>query len=312
MSLLRSLSDEVAAVVERVSPAVLHIQVLRNGGRDLASGSGFLITPDGYGLTNSHVIRDATAVEATLPDGRTAIADVVGTDPATDLALLRLPSEEHLPHLTLGDSTGLRVGDYVLAVGSPYGLSFTVTAGIVSALGRALRSEVAGRSIEGMIQTDAALNPGNSGGPLLDAEAQVVGINTAVLFGAQGLCFAVPSATAAFVVGELLAHGRVRRAYVGISVEEVQLPLRLARQHGLEFPRALAVRGVQDDGPGAAAGLKPGDLIVGLAGQPIRSVADLYRALDHKLIGKHLDILLLRGGHSLALRIRPAELRGAV
>ncbi|TAJ19181.1 MAG: trypsin-like serine protease, partial [Planctomycetota bacterium] len=223
MGILHSFSDAVAAVVQRASPAVLHLQSIRERSQGLASGSGVLITPDGYALTNSHVVHGAAAIEALLPDGRTLLADIVGDDPATDLALLRLAPAHALPHVELADSGALRVGDFGIAVGAPYGLSFTVTTGIVSALGRTLRARD-GRAIEGVIQTDAPLNPGNSGGPLLDADARVIGINTAIFHPAQGLCFAIPSSTASFVAAEILAHGRVRRAWLGLGAEEVLLP----------------------------------------------------------------------------------------
>jgi S1-C subfamily serine protease len=239
--MLRAWSDELAGLVERVGPAVVHVRAVRERGPGLATGSGVLVTPDAYALTNSHVVHGATALEVVLADGRTLLADVVGDDPATDLAALRVAADGPLPHATLADSNRLRVGDVVLALGSPFGLTRTVTAGIVSALGRTLPSQAAGRVIEGVVQTDAPLNPGNSGGPLVDAEGAVVGINAAVLAPAQGVCFAVPSNTASFVLSELLRHGRVRRAYLGIAGEEVLLPAPLARAHGLASPRGIAV-----------------------------------------------------------------------
>src|SRR5258706_361723 len=255
MSLLDSLADEVASVVDKVSPSVVHVRAIspgRGGRTGNASGSGVLVAAEGLLLTNSHVIRGAVGVEAELADGRTLIADVAGDDPATDMALLRLPraepgtsGEPSYPHATLGYSYGLRVGDFAIAVGSPYGLARTVTLGIVSALGRTLKSEAAGRTIEGVIQTDAPLNPGNSGGPLLDSAGRVVGINTAILLGAQGLCFAVPSNTAAFVMAEFLAHGRVRRAWLGIAAEEVLLPAQVAERAGLAKSRGVLVRSVE-------------------------------------------------------------------
>ncbi|HZU99124.1 MAG TPA: trypsin-like peptidase domain-containing protein, partial [Planctomycetota bacterium] len=292
MSLLRGISDEVATVVEKVGPAVLHVSTLRD--RGASSGSGVIVTPDGYALTNSHVVHEATAVEAALADGRTLLADVVGSDPATDLAVLRLARDGRLPHAALGDSNSLRVGDFVIAVGSPFGLARTVTAGIVSALGRTLRSEDGGRLIEGVVQTDAPLNPGNSGGPLLDAEGRVVGINTAIFFPAQGLCFSVPSNTATFVIGEILAHGRVRRARLGVAVQEVLFPALVARENGLEAAKGVGVQGVEKGSPAKRAGVQAGDIIVGLGEKPVTSVADLHRVLDREAIGATLPLVVIR------------------
>ncbi len=309
MNLLRTFSTELSGIVERASPAVLHLQVLRGGRRELLSGSGFLFTPDGYALTNSHVLRDADAVEATLPDGRTVLADVVGSDPATDLAVLRLGSEARFPWIDLGDSNELRVGDFVIAVGSPLGLTFTVSAGIVSALGRAMRSELAGRAIEGVIQTDAPLNPGNSGGPLLDADGLVVGVNTAIVAPAQGLCFAVPSNTASFVASEILRHGRVRRAWLGISAEGVLLAAKIAREHGLASARGVAVLHVEPESAAAAAGLRVGDVIVRLGGAEIATPSDLISRLDAGAIDAELPVVALRGGARIELTARPRELQ---
>jgi S1-C subfamily serine protease len=319
MNILRSLSNEVAAVVESVGPSMLHIRTLRGAsgrgrgappGRGdeggMAGGSGVIVTPDGYALTNSHVVHGSAGIEATLADGRTLLADLVGDDPASDLALLRLPAEGHLPCAHIGDSNGLRVGDYAIAVGSPFGLSFTVTSGIVSALGRTLRG-AHGRAIEGVIQTDAPLNPGNSGGPLLDSEGRVVGINTAVFMPAQGLCFAIPSNTATFVIGEFLRHGRVRRAWLGVGVEEVLLPARVVSVNALPHARGVAVRGVEAGGPAAATGLIVGDILVGLDGKPVQSVADLHRLLDGEALGRELELQILRKGRKESRRVQAVE-----
>jgi S1-C subfamily serine protease len=270
-----------------------------------AASASWLVTPDGYALTNSHVVAGTAGIEATLADGRTLLADVVGEDPATDLALLRLPADG-LPCAALGDSNALRVGDLVLAVGSPYGLSFTVTSGIVSALGRTLPGGD-GRTIEGVIQTDAPLNPGNSGGPLLDADGAVAGINTALVPSAQGLCFAVPARTASHVVAEILRHGRVRRARLGLRCEEVLLPTRVVEVNGLAVARGVAVRDVQAGGPAAAAGLRAGDILVGLDGQPLATVSDLHRLLDGEAIGRELALDLLRKGRRRSLRLVPVD-----
>ncbi len=309
MSVLRSLSDEIAAVVDKVGPAVLHIRAIRNerSSAGLASGSGVIITPDGYALTNSHVVHGAAGIEAAMSDGRTVLADLVGDDPATDLALLRLASTERLPFAPLGDSNTLRVGDFAIAVGSPFGLTFSVTAGIVSALGRTLRSEQRGRAIEGVIQTDAPLNPGNSGGPLVDAGSRVIGINTAIFFPAQGLCFAVPSNTASFVTTEIMREGRVRRAYLGVGVEAVMVPARIARENALAAAKGIAIRDIEPRGPAAAAGLRAADVIVGLDARAIATVADLHRALDRGAIGKSMPIDVLRGGIKKTFVVTPGE-----
>jgi len=310
MNILRSLSHEVAGIVDAVGPAVLHLRALHGERGDLGSGSGVLVAPDGLALTNSHVVHGASGIEATLSDGRTLLADVLGDDPVTDLAVIRVGVAPPLPHARLGDSNALRVGDWVAAVGSPYGLASTVTAGIVSALGRTLPGR-GGRPLEGVIQTDAPLNPGNSGGPLLDAEGLVAGIATAVFIPAQGLCFAIPSNTASFVLGEVLTHGRVRRAQLGIGAEEVLLPAAVARAAGLPEARGVAVRSVAPGSAAAAAGLRPGDILVGLGGEPLRTVADLHRALGGQANGREIELLLLRRGSRETRRITPAETRAA-
>jgi S1-C subfamily serine protease len=310
MSILRGLSNELATIADAVAPAVLHVGTLRARGvrGEMSGGSGVVISSDGLALTNSHVVHGAVGVETTLADGRTLLADVVGDDPATDLALLRLAGSG-LAHAALGDSNALRVGEFVVAVGSPFGLARTVTCGIVSALGRTLASRVAGRPIEGVIQTDAPLNPGNSGGPLLSAEGRVVGINTAIVQFAQGLCFAVPSNTAAFVVGELASHGRVRRAWLGIGAEEVLLPRARATELGLAESRGVAVRSVQSGSPAARAGVVAGDILIELDGASLRTVADLHRGLGSNAIGRELRLSLVRRGVRVALTVAPEELR---
>jgi S1-C subfamily serine protease len=311
MGILRALADEVAEVVERVGPAVVHVRAIPGtagrSGRGLSTGSGVLIAPDGLALTNSHVVNGAAGVEVELEDGRSVLADLVGEDPATDLALLRVDVEGALPFAELGDSNGVRVGDGALAVGSPFGLTRTVTFGIVSALGRSLPSHDAGRRIEGVLQTDAPLNPGNSGGPLLDHEGRVIGINTAILFGGQGLCFAVPSNTASFVVSQLLADGRVRRARLGIHAEEVLLPKAVAVDAGLESQRGVAVRAAIADSPARRADLTRGDVIVRVDGARIESVADLHRELGGERIGARVRMEILRGGRLLDVEVRPDE-----
>jgi S1-C subfamily serine protease len=306
MTLLRTLSDEVAALADRASCALLHVQTLRPLRAQLAGGSGVVISPDGIALTNSHVVHGATGIEAELADGRTVIADLLGDDPATDLAVLRLAASGLEP-LKLADSNALRVGHLVIAMGSPFGLARTVTMGIVSALGRTLPSQDQGRLMEGIIQTDAPVNPGNSGGPLLDFEGSVVGINTAIVLGGQGLAFAIPSNTASFVAGEILAHGRVRRAFLGIHGEEILLPGPLARRLGRKDARAVAVHAVEEGSPAAAAGLRPRDVILGLAAEPVATVADLHRRLDANAIGAEIPLDVLRGTQEIRLAVRPRE-----
>jgi len=312
MSVLDQFSHEITDIVELVSPAVLHLRTIRSSraqvaARGLGGGSGVLLTPDGYGLTNRHVIADADAIEVELGDGRHVVADVVGDDPLSDLAVLHL-SASGLPHLELSDSNQVRVGQVVLAIGCPLGLARTVTLGIVSALGRTLPSLVGGRRIEGVLQTDALLNPGNSGGPLVSASGQLVGINTAVISGGQGLCFAIPSNTASFVFGEILGHGRVRRAWLGVVLEEALLPGSLAQQLGLAGNRCLLVRHVEPGAPADKAGIVAGDIVIRFADQRMESVSDLVAALVADMIGGRRELEILRGGQLETVLVRPEEL----
>ncbi|HSW03328.1 S1C family serine protease [Aquabacterium sp.] len=269
------------------------------------AGSGFLITPDGYLVTNHHVAEAGSRISVTLDDGSEHAADVIGGDVDTDLALLRIGSDTPLLHLLLGESKQLRVGQVVIAIGNPQGLSQTVTSGIVSALGRSLRARN-GRMIDGVIQTDASLNPGNSGGPLLDTRARVVGVNTAILAGAQSLCFAVPSDTARWVVSELLRHGRVRRARLGIAVQTVPLPRRSALHHGLTLTSAVSIDEIVNDGPADRAGLRAGDRIVRIDAAPTPDVDTLNRVLGGECIGRRVSVELLRGPHKMSLDLVPA------
>jgi S1-C subfamily serine protease len=307
MDSLRGLSDRIAELVERASPAVGHARILHTSRARLGGGSCVVVTPYGIALTNSHVVRGATAVEVELAEGTAELADVLGDDPFTDLALLRLTGARAYPALELADSNRLRQGELVLAVGAPFGLARTVTMGVVSALGRTLIG-ARGRQIEGVIQTDAQLNPGNSGGPLLDVEGRVVGINTAVHAGGSGLCFSVPSNTARFVLDEIVAHGRVRRAYLGLSAEEIVLPRSLAERHGLTAARAVQVRGVEPGAPADRAGLLGGDVLVRLAGRPIATLSDLHRLLVREVIGRSVELDLLRNGAWKSVRVQPVEL----
>jgi len=300
MSTLRSLSDDVAGVVDAVALAALHVRTLVASGRGLGGGSGFLFTPDGHALTNHHVVRGAAGVEVERADGE---------DPATDLAVLRVPHAGDAPHAPLGDSNALRVGDVVVAIGSPYGLARTVTLGIVGALGREL-AVPNGRTIEGVVRTDARLNPGSSGGPLADHGGRVVGVNTAIRAQAQGLCFAVPSNTAGFVAAEILRHGRVRRGYLGLAVEEVLLPAPLARDLDLSAARGVSIRAVEPSSPADRAGLRRGDVLVRLDDTTLATVADLHRALGPDSIGRTGTLRLVRAGKLVPVDVRPDERRG--
>jgi S1-C subfamily serine protease len=263
-----------------------------------------IVSPDGYALSNHHVVDGAERVEALLADGSSLDADLVGSDAATDLALLRLAGSG-LPAATLGASEGLRAGQLVVAIGNPFGLQATVTAGVISAVHRTLRG-IGGRLIEDVIQTDAALNPGNSGGALVDSVGAVIGINTAIVGGAQGICFAVPIDTAKWVIPELLREGRVVRGYLGLAGQTTPLDRRLGRRLGLAVPAAVLVMGVGEGGPAAAAGLVPGDLILAFAGQPTPSVDAIHKLLDRKSIGSALPVRLVRSGRVLELSVTVA------
>jgi S1-C subfamily serine protease len=307
METLRSLSDQIAGLVERVAPSVGHVRTLHSKRARLGGGSCVVVSADGLALTNSHVVHGSTAVEVELAEGRAELADVVGDDPFSDLALLRLGHARPYRALALADSNALRVGEIVLAVGAPFGLARTVTAGIVSALGRTLVGP-RGRAIEGVIQTDAQLNPGNSGGPLVDVVGRVAGINTAMHPGGSGLCFAVPANTAGFVMREIAAHGRVRRGYLGLTGEEIVLSRALLERHGLAAPRGVLVRAVEPGSPAHAAGVLDGDVLVRLAGQGVATLSDLQRLLVGEVIGRRLELDLLRNGHWRSLRVEPVEL----
>jgi S1-C subfamily serine protease len=308
--LLDAYSAAVTWVVETAGPAVASIEVeLDDGPRRPpgahANGSGFVFTPDGYLLTNSHVVHGARRILVTLADGRTHAAQPVGDDPDTDLAVVRIAAAGLRP-LELGDSGRLRPGQLVVALGNPLGFQCTVTAGVVSAMGRSLRAR-SGRLIDNVIQTDAALNPGNSGGPLLDARGRVVGINTAMIQHAQGLCFAVPSNTARFVVSQLVREGRVRRSWLGLAGQGLALPRRLARFHALTQPSGVLVVDVERDSPAERAGLRPRDIVVALDGRPVAAVDDLHRMLTAELLGRRTTVVVLRHTERAELEIVPAE-----
>jgi S1-C subfamily serine protease len=307
VELLDAYSRAVVQTLERTRAGVVSLRVHARRGRrgGEGAGSGFVLTPDGYLLTNSHVVDAGDAITVTLDDGSEHAAQRVGTDVDTDLALLRIGGPHPLQHLELGESKYLRVGQVVIAIGNPQGLSHTVTTGVVSALGRSLRARN-GRLIDGVIQTDASLNPGNSGGPLLDTRAQVIGVNTALIAGAQALCFAVPSDTARWVVSELLRHGRVRRAWLGIVAQSVPLPRRTMLHHGLSSAGAVGVDEVLADGPAARAGLRAGDRIVAVDGVAVEDVDALYRVLGGDRVGRSVRVQLLRGVQMMALDLVPA------
>ena len=310
--LLDAYSQAVTGAAERVGPAVVSVEVRhqverRNRPpRDVPGhGSGFVFTPDGFILTNSHVVHDATRIEVAFPDGRRVSAELVGDDPDSDVAVIRVEPDS-LTAAELGDSGTLRVGQLVIAIGNPLGFQSTVTAGVVSALGRSFRSTT-GRLIDDVIQTDAALNPGNSGGPLVDARGRVVGVNTAVILPAQGICFAVGINTAKFVTGELMRHGRIRRGRIGVAGQTVPL-LRLAqRAHGLDARSGVLVTGVEPDSPAERAGLRAGDVIVGLDGQPVTGIDDLHRLLTADRIGVRTSVIVLRRAERLELPIASVE-----
>jgi S1-C subfamily serine protease len=303
--LLDSYSQTIAAVVNRVAPSVVNIRVLA-GERGPGGGSGFIIARDGFILTNSHVVQGARELEVTLRDGRACSARVIGTDPETDIAVLRIDAP-NVQQVRLADSSGIRVGQIAIAVGSPYGFQQTVTAGIVSALGRSMRAE-SGRLMDEIIQTDAALNPGNSGGPLLNSAGEVIGVNTAVILPAQGICFAIASNTAHFVAGWLIKDGYIRRSSIGVAGQNVPLHPRVVRFHKLPVNRGVLVMEVEPGSPAALTGLKEGDTIVGFKGQPIATIDDLHKRLVASEIGVSSPIMFLRGTEKMFRMIVPREL----
>jgi S1-C subfamily serine protease len=312
--LLDAYSRAVVGVVERVGPSVASVSIVRRGTDNLGrprqqqgAGSGFAITPDGYLLTNSHVVAGASAIRVALPDGREFDATPAGDDPDTDLALIRVGADD-LPAVTLGSSRALRVGQLAVAIGNPLGFQNTVTAGVISALGRSLRARN-GRLMDDVIQTDAALNPGSSGGPLVNSAGEVIGVNTAIFPGAQAISFAIGIDTARWVIGQLFAHGRVRRAWIGIGGITVPLARRVQRALGLQQASAVRVSEVVRDSPASAAGVQPGDYILGIDGAPVRGIDELQRALDASRIGKTCVLRLLRGVQLLHPTLTPRERR---
>lgn len=311
---LDAYSRAVVGAVERVGPAVVHLEVIgvpvptrgRSApGEANGAGSGFFFTPDGFLLTNSHVVHGAREVRATFVDGSSHVAYPVGDDPSTDLAVLKV--DHAAPAFAaLGDSSRIRQGQIVIAIGNPFGFQATVTAGIVSALGRTMRSQ-SGRLIDGVIQTDAALNPGNSGGPLVNSLAEVVGVNTAIIAGAQGICFAVPANTALFVASRLIRDGRVRRSYIGVVGQTISLTRRHAQRFHLAVQGGVLVIDVAPGSPADHAGLRARDIIIGVDGGVVGSVDDLQRQLTEELIGRDTELSILRAGVQQSLRVRPSE-----
>jgi len=302
--LLDAYSLAVIHAVETVGPAVVKVDVERGG------GSGVVFTPDGLVLTNSHVVHRAPRITMTLPDGRSFRADVVGDDPDTDLAVVRaaVDAGASLAWASLGDSRAVRVGQIAIAIGNPYGFQHSVTAGVVSALGRSLRSR-SGRLMDDVVQTDAALNPGNSGGPLVTTRGEVIGINTATILPAQGLCLAIASNTAQFVAARLIRDGRIRRSYIGVAGQTVPIPRALARANQLAALSGVLIVSVEPQSPAAAAGLRDGDVILALAGDPTTGVDQLHRQLTDDRIGTPATITILRNGERRQVTVVPAESR---
>jgi S1-C subfamily serine protease len=318
-SLLEAYSRAVVGAAEKVGPAVVHLQVeaptsspasAAKSPARRGSGSGVVVAPDGLILTNSHVVNGASRIDVAMADGRNLAARVLGNDPDTDLALVRVDAAVTLPSAKLGDSKKLRPGQLVIAIGNPLGFECTVTAGVVSAVGRSLRAS-SGRLIDDVIQTDAALNPGNSGGPLVTPNGEVAGVNTAVIMGAQGICFAVASNTAHVVLGELIRHGRVRRAAIGVAGQRVAVARRVARFHGLGQDFGVLVTATEPGGAAARAGLAEGDVIVTLDGTPVTGVDDLVRHLTGDRVGSALSLKVLRRAEIVSIRIFPDERRAA-
>jgi S1-C subfamily serine protease len=313
--LLDAYSRTVTSVADQVSASVVKIEVQgppqdpkargpRRGPEEgMGSGSGFVVTPDGYVLTNSHVVSGARRITVALLDGTRAAASLVGDDPDTDLAVVRIDAP-HLTPLQFGDSSALRVGQIAVAVGNPYGFDTTVTAGVVSALGRSLRTK-SGHLVDDVIQTDAALNPGNSGGPLVDARGHVIGVNTAMIMPAQGICFAIASNLASFVMGKLIHEGRIRRAYLGVAGQNVPLHRKVVRYHDLPHESGVFVVSVEPDSPAARGGLRDGDLIVAYGDKPISGIDDLHKLLTEEQAGVASSLTVVRGSRKEVLPVEP-------
>jgi S1-C subfamily serine protease len=313
--LLDAYSNAVITAADKVSPSVVNIEIRR--GRDErraaapampergGSGSGFIFTPDGFILTNSHVVEGASRIDVTLSDGRRCQARLIGSDPDSDLAVVRIDSPGLVP-ASLGESNGVRVGQVAIAIGNPYGFQCTVTAGVVSALGRSLRSN-SGRLIDNVLQTDAALNPGNSGGPLVDSHGAVIGVNTAIILPAQGICFAIAVNTAKFVAGRLIRDGKIRRGYIGVAGQNVPVHRRVVRFFNLPVESGVLVASVEHGSPAEKAGLAAGDVIVAYGGIPVAGIDDLHRLLTDVTIGVPAHLTVIRRTEKLDIEIAPAE-----
>jgi S1-C subfamily serine protease len=301
--LIDSYSQTVSQVAAQASPAVVKIEADKYGRG--GSGSGFVFTSNGYIMTNSHVVSNARNLDVILHDGRRFSAEIVGDDPHTDLAVVRVKIDG-LATLSLGESKSLKPGQLAVAIGNPYGFSYSVTAGVISALGRSLRSE-SGRMMDDIIQTDAALNPGNSGGPLMDSKGRAIGVNSAVILPAQGLCFAIPIDTAKYVAGRLIEHGRLRRGFLGLGGQNVNIPRGLARRLGVEAQSGVLVISVEPRGPAAQAGVEEGDLLIGFNGQTVNTIDDLYRGLKEELIGHMTEMVVVRDAGPVTLSVIPIE-----
>jgi S1-C subfamily serine protease len=316
--LLDAYSRAVITAAERVSPSVVYIEVhqpagdrnRRRSSREArGSGSGFIFTPDGFILTNSHVVHRAVRIEVTTADGSKYEAELIGDDPDTDLAVIRINAPNLVP-AKLGESHQVRVGQLVLAIGNPYGFQYSVTAGVVSALGRSLRAR-SGRLMDAVIQTDAALNPGNSGGPLVNSRGEVIGVNTAMILPAQGICFATSIDTAKFVASRLIRDGKVSRSYIGLAGQDVPLPRRIVRFYNLPVESGILVVSFEEKSPGRKAGLREGDIIVGFDDRPIAGIDDLHKLLTEDRIGHRVLLRVLRGTQQLNLAVTPEESRPA-
>ena len=307
-AILDAYSHAVVSTAEKLSPSVVNIEVAqgnpRGPNRGRGSGSGFIFTPDGFILTNSHVVHGASEIEVSLADGRHFPARIVGDDPDTDLAVIQIYAS-HLIPAKLGDSQSLKPGQLVIAIGNPYGFQCTVTAGVVSALGRSMRSN-SGRLIDNVIQTDAALNPGNSGGPLANSHAEVIGVNTAIIAPAQGICFATPINTAKLVVTMLLKDGKITRGRLGIGVQNIELPRRVVRFHDLTTDSAILIISVEPDSPAHKAGLQERDVIVGFHNKPISGVDDLHRLLTQDSVSKEIPVTIVRKAEKLTMTVKPS------
>ena len=309
-------SRAVITAADKVSPSVVYIEVEQpirsrrpNGPRTpqerRGSGSGFIFTPDGFILTNSHVVHGAKKIEVTLSDGHKHLADLIGDDPDTDLAVIRINAPNLVP-AQLGEAQKIRVGQLVVAIGNPYGFQYSVTAGVVSALGRSLRAQ-SGRLMDAVIQTDAALNPGNSGGPLINARGEVIGVNTAMILPAQGICFATSIDTAKFVASRLIRDGKVSRSYLGLAGQNVPLPRRIVRYYNLAVESGIFVISFEKDSPARKGGVCEGDIIIGFDDRPIAGIDDLHKLLTEERIGRQSSLMVIRGTDKLAIEVMPGE-----